>query len=172
MRKIAKKHGPFKLGDWVTYPFGIENHFAQVIEERGPIGVKGRHLYRIRFDLEETEPNCFELSEHDLQKASPPDKETIVKFLKEGGLVDILRCNLGGGPERPRVWLTYKPRGGITHTLIPQRGVIGGAVVPFFALHEYKVFVGKQDQVAEFLESFGLTRAEAQDVIASIGTAP
>jgi hypothetical protein len=171
MTKIRKKRGRFKLGDWVRFPYGAADVFAQVIEERGPIGVKGRHLYRIQIDRDAEEPDAFELAEDDLQAASPPDKSAIVKYLKEGGLVSILRCNLGGSAQ-PRVWLTYTPRGGITHTLVAERGMMGGAAVPFFALHEYKVFTGKQNQVAEFLASFGLNRDEAQEVIAAIGTAP
>jgi len=56
--------------------------------------------------------------------------------------------------------------------LSPQRGVLGGAKVPYFALHETKVFAGKEEQVIDFLASFGLTRHEAEEVIAAVGTAP
>jgi len=41
------------------------------------------------------------------------------------------------------------------HTFDAQRGVIGGSAVPFFALHEDRVFAGKKGQVIEFLASFG-----------------
>ena len=69
-------------------------------------------------------------------------------------------------------WLTYKPRGGVTHTFAAERGVVGGSAVPYFALHEEKGFGGKADEVVAFLGSFGLARTEAEDVVAAVGTAP
>ncbi len=80
--------------------------------------------------------------------------------------------DLGGGKDQPKVWLTYTPRGRVTHTFVRERGMVGGASVPFFALHEDRVFVGKKEVVAKFLASFGLNRAEAEQVIAAVGTAP
>jgi hypothetical protein len=44
--------------------------------------------------------------------------------------------------------------------------------VPFFALHEAKVFTGKVEEVVGFLESFGLSRAEAEEIVGAVGTAP
>ena len=45
-------------------------------------------------------------------------------------------------------------------------------MVPFFALHEDKVFTGKENEVVGFLASFGLGRAEGKEVVAAVGTAP
>jgi hypothetical protein len=112
------------------------------------------------------------MPEEGLEKAGPPEKTAVMEYLKRGGLVAILRGNLGGGPKEPKAWLTYTPSGAITHTFAADRGVIGGAAIPFFALHEYKIFTGKKEQVLAFLESFGLNRAEAADVLAAVGTAP
>jgi hypothetical protein len=50
--------------------------------------------------------------------------------------------------------------------------VIGGATVPFFALHEEKVFTGKKAAVLVFLTSFGLSNHDAEDVLAAVGTSP
>ena len=44
-------------------------------------------------------------------------------------------------------------------------------MVPYFALHETKVYAGKQERVVEFLTNFGLTRPEAEDVVHAVGTA-
>lgn len=63
----------FKVGDWVTFPFGARNALAQVIEARGPIGVNGRHLYTIRLLRKDAEPDCFELPGDELEKAAPPE---------------------------------------------------------------------------------------------------
>jgi hypothetical protein len=72
MRTPDQRAGRFKVGDWVSFQFGTRSVVAQVIEARGPIGVNGRRLYRIRLDREFTEPDMFEMPEDDLQAASPP----------------------------------------------------------------------------------------------------
>jgi hypothetical protein len=172
MSATRKETGRFKVGDWVSFPYGARNLTAQIVEARGPLGINGRHLYRIRVAREFGEPDSFELPGDDLELAPAPHKSAIVRYLQEGGLVAILRANLGGGHNQPKAWLTYTPRGGITHTFDPEQGVMGGSTVPFFALHEGRVFVGKEEEVIGFLASFGLDRPEAAEILAGVGTAP
>jgi hypothetical protein len=172
MNTTKNEQPRFKVGDWVAFRFGARDVTARVIEDRGPIGVKGRRLYRISIASELGEPDAFELPGVDLEPAPLPDSTAVMNYLKGGGLVAILRTNLGGGPDQPRAWLTYTPSGKVTHTLLADQGLIGGAPVPFFALHEYKVFTGKQDQVLTFLKSFGLSQTEAGEVLAAVGMAP
>ena len=74
--------------------------------------------------------------------------------------------------DQPRAWLTFNPRGEVTHTFTAERGVIGGEVVPFFALFVDKVFTAKADEVVRFLTSFGLNASEARAVVDAVGTAP
>jgi hypothetical protein len=171
MSTTRKSTDRFSVGDWVSFPYGARALVAQVIEERGPLGVKRRRLYRVRVGGEGGEADSFEMPEDELNIVSPPEKPRVLNYMKEGGLVAILRSNLSGG-DIPRVWLTYTPRGDITHSFAADRGILGGAVVPFFALHEGKVFTGKQDEVIAFLAGFGLDRDEANEVLAAIGTAP
>ncbi|MBI1915830.1 MAG: hypothetical protein HYS12_14015 [Planctomycetes bacterium] len=171
--KVKKTHRPrFKVGDWVSFPFAVETVFAQIIEDRGPLGFKGRPMYRIRLDLTWAEPDMFEMPEDELEAVPPPGKAAIMKFLKEGGLVALLQANLIRGENQPRAWLSYTRTGGLTHTLSRQRGVLGGAAVPYFALIEDKVYTPKLDQVLDFLASFGLNRDEAKEVVEVVGTAP
>lgn len=172
MSTTKKASGRFKAGDWVSFRYGTKDLTAQVVEARGPLGVNGRHLYRVRSARDGDEADYFEMPEDELEFASPPDQEAIIQYLKDGGLVAILRSNLGGGKKRPKVWLTYTPRAGVTHTFDADRGVVGGATVPFFALHEGKVFTGKEDEVSRFLETFGLSRKRIDEVLAAVGTAP
>jgi hypothetical protein len=74
MSTPRKKAARFRVGDWVAFRFGAGDATAQVIEDRGPIGVNGRRLYRVRLTLAFTEPDSFELPEEELRAASPPDK--------------------------------------------------------------------------------------------------
>ncbi len=158
-------HG-FGVGDWVATQFGL----ARIIEDRGPLGVGRRHLYRIRTEPSSGEANAFELRGIDLQLVL--SREAIISFLKQGGLVKILKSNTGGGKRQPRVWLIPTREGGVSYTFDVARNGIGGATIPFFALHEGRVFEPEADSAVEFLSSFGLDRAAAMDVIRAVGTSP
>jgi hypothetical protein len=172
MRTASTTAARFRVGDWVTFLYGPGNVFAQVIEDRGPLGVNRRRLYGVRLDRGAEEPDFIEIPEDDLEAASPPNTEAVFRYFAQGGLVSILRANLSGGRNQPRAWLTFTPRGDLAHTFTQESGVVGGAKVPFFALHEDKVFAGKRDEVVAFLTSFGLSRREAEEVVSSVGTAP
>src|SRR5882757_6660631 len=136
MNRRKKGTERFKVGDWVSFLYGTGNLVAQVIETRGPLGINRRPLYRILVSREPDEPDSFEMPEDEMEPASPPDKAAVIKYLKHGGLVAILQSHLRREREQPRAWLTYTPRGGVTHTFAAARGVIGGSPVPYFALHE------------------------------------
>ncbi|MHB1423858.1 MAG: hypothetical protein ACYC3I_11815 [Gemmataceae bacterium] len=173
MRTTKKETARFHVGDWVSFPYGTKNLIAQIAEIRGALGINRRFLYRIRVADDNGELDSFEMPEDEMEAVSAPDKDAIINYLKEGGLVEILRANLGGGRQHPKVWLTYTPRGGLTHTFLAERGVVGGTPVPFFALHEGRaVFSAKKEEVAAFLTSFGISRTEADVIIAAVGMAP
>ena len=135
MSTAHRQEARFRVGDWISFRYGPRQVWAQVIEDRGPLGVNGRRLYRVRMDQESGESVAFEVTEDDLTPAQP-DRTEIIDYLTRGGLLQILRSNLGGGPRQPRVWLTFNPHGRLSHTFTAERGLVGGATVPFFALHE------------------------------------
>src|SRR6266852_2015074 len=96
------------------------------------------------------------------------DQSAIINYLKQGGLVSILQSNTSGGKNQPRVWLCRDTLGNVTHTFIPERGLIGGETVPFAALLAIeRIFEPNVAEVITFLHSFGLNRFEAEDVIHS-----
>jgi hypothetical protein len=66
----ARKPPPrFHVGDWVSVLYGARKVLARVTEDRGPIGIHGRRLYRIRLDREQGEPTDFELPEGEIEAA-------------------------------------------------------------------------------------------------------
>jgi hypothetical protein len=171
MSTLRTRRPKFRLGDWVTFQYGVRPVFAQIIEDRGPLGANRRRLYRIRIDWEFNESTDFEMPEDEMEKAVP-DTATILRYLKRGGLVEILHTNLRGGKNQPRVWLTFDSGGGVFFTLDASRRCIGkGGAVPFWALHENKILLPKKEAVLDLLASFGLTREEAEEVIEAAGTA-
>jgi hypothetical protein len=161
----------FRVGDWVSLEYGPQRVLGQVVEDRGPLGVKGRRLYGLSVTLgDETFP--IEVPEDDLKPVTAPSPQEVKEYLKGGGLVTILRANLSGGKHQPRAWLLARLRGGVIHTFTQSRGLVGGKTVPFFALQEDKVFTPKEGEVIDFLKSFRLNDQEAEEVVRYVGTAP
>ena len=89
-----------------------------------------------------------------------------------GGLISILRSNLSVGKNQPRVWLCLDQLGNVTHTFVPERGILGGQLVPNWAVRDDKIFTAKRDSVVSLLESFGLSQQDAEKVISEVGTTP
>jgi predicted RNase H-like HicB family nuclease len=67
-----KREQRFRKGDLVQFRFGIRVVQGEVKEDRGPIGVKGRHLYAVEFrgDTYSTSTSIIELPAVDLQLAN------------------------------------------------------------------------------------------------------
>ena len=65
----------FRVGDWVALLYGPRKVLAEVVEDRGRIGVRKRRLYRIRLDIGEGEPTMFEVPEEQLEATTEADRE-------------------------------------------------------------------------------------------------
>jgi hypothetical protein len=75
MSKARNSKPRFRVGDWVSFPFGIRIAVAQIIEDRGPIGVERRRFYRVELPLRESDPDRFEMPEDQMSPATaPPEK--------------------------------------------------------------------------------------------------
>jgi hypothetical protein len=62
----------FRVGDWVSFLYGVRRRSAQIIEDRGRIGHKGRRLYRLRMDRDVNDTIEFEAPEVELEPADAP----------------------------------------------------------------------------------------------------
>jgi len=172
-------HSVFHVGDRVRVDFGRRKLSGVIVEDRGAIGVHGRHLFQVDIPMDPFEPMRVELPEDEMEPI-PPETETpqridtgrIAEYLVNGGLISILRSGLSGGRHQPRVWLCLDQLGNVTHTFVPERGVIGGQPVPAGAVHDDRIFTPKRDCVISFVESFGLNHVEAENVVSGVGTAP
>jgi hypothetical protein len=72
MSRKSDTKAVFKVGDWVTFPYGTMNVHARIIEDRGRIGHKGRRLYRIEIPFVDGEPSRFEMPEEDMTATTVP----------------------------------------------------------------------------------------------------
>jgi hypothetical protein len=122
------------------------------------------------------EPELHVGEEHELEPDTisrvPLKKSEIMEFLKRD-LDGILIWNPSSEREEPVVWLARGPDGEVTYTFYGRWGLIGGRLVPELALRlDHRIEPEKQEEVAEFLSGFGLTPAEAEEVIQAVGVAP
>jgi hypothetical protein len=74
MSNFRKRAAQFRVGDWVTLLYGPQRVLAQVVEDRGPLGVNRRRLYRIRLGQDPGEAGTFEVREEYLEPAVKPQK--------------------------------------------------------------------------------------------------
>ena len=175
----TQRKSRFHVGDRVRIDFGLRKLTGVIVEDVGPLGIGGRHLFQVDVPMDPFDPWSVRLQEDEIE-ALPPgsevdkplEKQKVVEYLVNGGLISILRSNLEGGKNQPRVWLCRDQLGNITHTFIEERGLLGGQLVPSLALRGHKVFTPKRDAVLSFVESFGLNRHDAEKVVAEVGTAP
>ena len=171
---VAQKQ--IAVGDSVRFIFGTTPRSGVVLDDRGPIGLNGVHIYRLRVPNSPFEDEVLEIPEDELTPEPERDveisSEAIVEYLENGGLLQILRANLAGGRDQPRAWLLPDTLGNVVHTFLEVRGKFGGATVPFYALHRNRIRTEKQNEVTEFLKAFGLSAAEARQVTDAIGYDP
>jgi hypothetical protein len=66
-----KTPGKFRVGDRVRIRHGFRGMIAEVVEDRGRIGVGGRRLYAVKFRLDEWNEHTSELPEESLEPVEP-----------------------------------------------------------------------------------------------------
>jgi hypothetical protein len=165
-----KAPAKYRVGERVQFGYRGRQVWGTIMEDRGPIGVNGRRLYRISMPREPQEPEDHVKAEEELRPDSLSRgalaKSEIVEFLTGGALLEILLAN---APDR-RVWLCRGSSGSVAYTFSGNRGQIGGLIIP-----ESTIRLGlwiderKKNDVAAFLLGFGLSPDEAMDVIRAVG---
>lgn len=176
--KTIPRQPPTQIGDRVKIDFGRRQLTGAVVEDRGAIGVQGRRIFVVSVPMDPMDPMLVELPEDEFEPLSPElmnrpilDKQMIISYLSNGGLIAILQSNTSGGRNHPGAWLCLDTLGSVTHTFVPERGVIGGQAIPFSASHNGKIFKPRREDVEKFVQSFGLNHQEAQQVVSNLGTA-
>jgi hypothetical protein len=177
MKALKDKPPQFQVGERVQFPFGGVKGIGEIVEDRGLVGIPGNRLYAISIPMDPDDSLLWIVPEEQLEPAPPPidqkallTKPRIWEYLKLGGLKLMLHSYSPEGKFQPRAWLCLTPLGNVTHTFVQERGVIGGATVPFAALWNDKIHKPKKTEVTTFLESFGLSKQEAERLIQEIGT--
>lgn len=168
----------FRVGDRVGFDLVGRRLTGTIVEDHGPHGIRGRRLFRVEVPIDPDEPMTMYLTENEIEAippgSEPPpsiEPEKIIKYLISGGLFSMLRSNMPAQRIQPRVWLCLDYLGNVTYTFAPDRGIVGGETPPASAIWEGKIAASKREAVEQFLESFGLSRDDAQRVVRKVGTA-
>ena len=165
----------FKVGDMVSVPAPLRREVGMIIEDRGHLGIGGRRLFRVEVPNHPYSTNTLVVDEDEIQHATESeqaelqqqlDPAEIKEFLIDGGLVGML---IRHTPQR--VWLLRVPQGVMMFTYIEGYSVTGGEYPPTTALHGEKISASKRDAVIRFIQSFGLSKSNAEDVVRKIGVA-
>jgi hypothetical protein len=83
MSSATKLDPRFQLGNWVTFLIGFRKTLAQVVEDRGPVGMQGRRLYQLQIDWREDGGTVIEVPEADLESA--PGEITTAELARANG---------------------------------------------------------------------------------------
>lgn len=69
--RTHKPKSPLAVGSLVKLLFGIDEVTGTVVEDRGNVGMGGRHLLRVRLDIPDTsEPVELEIPADDVKSAA------------------------------------------------------------------------------------------------------
>jgi hypothetical protein len=69
MSSTIKALPRFRVGEWVSFMFGVRKLLAQITEYRGPLGRHGDPLYEVQIDRSEPEPWTTQVPEEELEPA-------------------------------------------------------------------------------------------------------
>jgi len=176
MSQASSASTGLKVGDkvWVSLPIG--RGCGTVVEDRGPIGRNGRHLFRVIVPNDPYGADDFLVGEDDVEHLTKDEEQNLMSrlspaaiqdYLIHGGLVSML---VNHSPEP--VWLRPGPQGSLTYTYVEGYSMTGGDPAPTGALFGEKIFSPKRNAVLRFIKSFGLNDADAHEVVHTIGVAP
>jgi hypothetical protein len=108
MRRVKSQPGRFRVGSWVTLLYGPRIVLARVIEDRGPLGWRGRRLYTVRLESSDGDPVTLEVPEEHLTAAT---KDEVDRWRSQGSVAthQTVTYNESEKDEygMPRVWYHY-----------------------------------------------------------------
>lgn len=67
-QKSESGRRPLRIGDHVSFIYGLKRLTGDIIEDRGKVGVGGRQLFLVEIPLEYGDPMRLELPEDELQR--------------------------------------------------------------------------------------------------------
>jgi hypothetical protein len=112
-KKAARR---FRVGDRVSFHYGLRKITARIVEDRGPLGVQGRRLYRLRPLSVPQETGDVEMPEDELEAAPGPNEEGAaplqfdIVYIRSGNTnnwVATTKRGAGYGPVKARGAVSY-----------------------------------------------------------------
>ena len=173
----------FSIGDVVCVKLEYQTAAGEVVDLLGT-GSTGQNLYLVKVPLKDDPSETCEGTYPDnkleevplLGNETPFSARHVIDYLKAGALIDILG-RASGGKNPSRALLRFH-QGELTYTFIDDPEHLAGATIPFSTTDkdkmtgEYKICRESMNRVALYLRSFGLSREQANEVLAVFPTLP
>jgi hypothetical protein len=81
---IGKKRAPrFHVGDPVSFLYGTEKVAGEILEDRGPLGVYGRRLNRVRINAGQEDESSFEIPEEVIESRDQDSNTVQTRGLRQ-----------------------------------------------------------------------------------------
>jgi hypothetical protein len=116
-----RKRAPrFRVGDRVAFLYGLQKVAGEIVEDRGPLGVYGRRLYRVRINRGEEDEITFELPEENIEAPEQLAAQGETPGLRQE--FDIIYTRV----KNANTWKA-KARRGVLHRGVRAKGAVGYA---------------------------------------------
>ena len=84
MRSATQSKPKFRVSQWVTYQYIMTRVLGQIIEDRGPLGYRGRRLYDLRTGWNPPDPDTTTVREEEMEPA--PDEILTPEAAEQRGI--------------------------------------------------------------------------------------
>ena len=164
---VATTSARFQIGERVSVDLFGGQQEGFITEYRGPLAGQGLDLYEVELLGEDDETFQTEVPVASLTRIEAernphcPSPDDIAAFLREDGLRDLLQHQSSSG----RLWLRLDGLGNVTSTSDDRFRGVGGTEPPRHALHRGRIVPEREQDVVQFVQSFGITPDDAIEIV-------
>ena len=164
-----------RVGDRVAFDWVFNHLVGIVVEITAPILPGKKRLIRVSVPNDPYEEETYPITIDDISAVGDeiPTPEAITNAEAFDYIQNSLLSIIYAGYDEhryARVWLKREHGNGfLTHTYVPDRGMLGGGGVPYDVLWNNKLKQSRLDEVRTFLKSFQLAHEQVESIIHKIG---
>jgi hypothetical protein len=118
---VAKERKPrFRVGDVVAFLYGPQKVPGEIVEDRGPLGVYGRRLYRVRIDRGHDDTTILEIPEEEIEGPWNSEDQEETPGIRQEFDVTYIRTkktsSWTASTKRGRLYKGLKAKGAVGYT--------------------------------------------------------
>ena len=116
---VGKKRAPrFRVGDVVAFLYGPQKVPGEIVEDRGPLGVYGHRIYRVRIDREQEDTRTLEVLEDNIEGPWTTENEKQTPGTRQEFDVTYIRT------KKTNSWTAWTKRGKL-YKGVKAKGAVG-----------------------------------------------